>query len=62
EKWFIAEKIGQQFWKIPSEQYYKEHQPEYYATIHLGINFYELDYNKCLDFLVMLPKCLYNLP
>ncbi|MCI5125520.1 MAG: Fic family protein [Candidatus Electrothrix sp. AR5] len=62
EKWFIAEKLGQQFWKIPSEQYYKEHQPEYYATIHLGINFYELDYDKCLDFSAMLPKCLYDLP
>jgi Fic family protein len=58
EKWFIAEKLGQQLWKIPSEQYYKEHQPEYYAAIHLGINFYELDYGRCLDFLVMLPKCL----
>ena len=58
EKWFIAEKLGQQFWKIPSEQYYKEHQPQYYAAIHLGINFYELDYGKCLNFLVMLPKCL----
>jgi len=62
EKWFLAGKLGQQFWKIPSEQYYKEHQPEYYAAIHLGINFYELDYGRCLDFLVMLPKCLYNLP
>ncbi|MCI5218145.1 MAG: Fic family protein [Candidatus Electrothrix sp. LOE2] len=58
EKWFLAEKLGQQFWKIPSEHYYKEHQPEYYATIHLGINFYELDYDKCIDFLTMLPKCL----
>ncbi|MDU9048574.1 MAG: Fic family protein [Candidatus Electrothrix sp. Rat3] len=58
EKWFLAEKLGQQFWKIPSEQYYKEHQPEYYAVIHLGINFYELDYGRCLDFLVMLPECL----
>jgi Fic family protein len=58
EKWFIAEKLGQKSWKIPSEQYYKEHQPEYYAAIHLGINFYELDYEQCIDFLVMLPKCL----
>ncbi|MCI5146565.1 MAG: Fic family protein, partial [Candidatus Electrothrix sp. AR3] len=57
EKWFIAEKLGQKFWKIPSEQYYKEHQPEYYAAIHLGINFYELDYDKCIIFLAMLPKC-----
>ncbi|WP_339138171.1 MAG: Fic family protein [Candidatus Electrothrix sp. GW3-4] len=58
EKWFLAEKLGEHLWKIPSEQYYKEHQPEYYATIHLGVNFYELDYDKCIDFLVMLPNCL----
>ncbi|MEN8227363.1 MAG: hypothetical protein ABFS38_04350 [Bacteroidota bacterium] len=27
-------------------------------SINLGINYYELDYNRCLDFLSMLPKCL----
>jgi Fic family protein len=58
EKWFLAEKLGQQFWRIPSEQYYKEHQPEYYAAIHLGVNFYELDYGKCVNFQAMLPHCL----
>ena len=58
EKWFIAEKLGQQFWKMPSEQYYKEHQTRYYETIHLGVNFYELDYGRCVDFLAMLPNCL----
>lgn len=58
EKWFVAEKLGQQFWKIPSEQYYKENQARYYETIHLGVNFYNLDYSKCGDFLAMLPNCL----
>lgn len=58
EKWFIAEKLGQQFWRISSEQYYKEHQPEYYAAIHFGVNFYELDYGRCISFLAMLPNCL----
>jgi Fic family protein len=62
EKWFIAKKLGKQFWKIPSEQYYKEHQPEYYATIHLGINFYELDYDNSINFLTMLPRCLTDQP
>ncbi|NQU54768.1 MAG: Fic family protein [Bacteroidetes bacterium] len=58
EKWFIAEKLGIDFWKIPSEEYYKENQKYYYETINLGVNFYELDYNKCLGFLEMLPNCL----
>lgn len=58
EKWFIAEKLGSKFWKIPSEEYYKTHQLRYYETINLGVNYYELDYNNCLGFLEMLPKCL----
>ncbi len=58
EKWFICEKLGRNFWKILSEEYYKNNQVEYYETINLGVNFYELDYNKCIGFLDMLPNCL----
>jgi len=58
EKWFLAEKLGQDFWLIPSEEYYKNNQAKYYETIHLGVNFYELDYDKSIGFLEMLPKCL----
>lgn len=58
EKWFIAEKLGSEFWKIPSEEYYKNHQTKYYETINLGVNYYELNYNNCLPFLELLPKCL----
>ncbi len=58
EKWFIAEKLGKVFWKIPSEEYYKDNQRRYYETINLGVNFYELDYDKCIEFLILLPNCL----
>ena len=58
EKWFVVEKLGEKFWKMPSEQYYKENQKIYYETINLGVNYYELNYNKCLGFLEMLPNCL----
>ena len=58
EKWFLAQMLGANFWKISSEKYYKEHQAEYYKNINLGVNFYELDYSKCLPFLAMLPNCL----
>jgi Fic family protein len=58
EKWFIAEKLGQNYWKIPSEEYYKRNQSEYYKNINLGVNFYELNYDKCLGFLEMLPNCM----
>ncbi|MGV8962847.1 MAG: Fic family protein [Candidatus Saccharimonadaceae bacterium] len=58
EKWFITEKLGRDFWKIPSEEYYKINQARYYETINLGVNFYELNYDKCVEFLEMLPNCL----
>jgi Fic family protein len=59
EKWFICEKLGELFWQIPSEEYYKNNQMEYYNTINIGVNFYELNYDKCLSFLEMLPNCFY---
>ena len=58
EKWFLAQKLGPEFWKLPSEKYYKEHQAEYYKNISLGINFYELNYDNCLPFLAMLSNSL----
>ena len=58
EKWFLAQKLGKLFWNLPSEKFYKDHQPNYFNNINLGVNFYELDYNECLPFLVMLPGCL----
>lgn len=58
EKWFIAEKSGHEFWKIPSEEYYKNNQAQYYETMNLGVNFYSLNYDKCIRFLEMLPNCL----
>ncbi|MEI7425282.1 MAG: Fic family protein [Candidatus Staskawiczbacteria bacterium] len=60
EKWFITEKMGRDFWKLSSEKYYKEHQMDYYDNINLGVNYYELDYDKCLPFLLMLPASAVN--
>ncbi|SHJ50011.1 Fic/DOC family protein [Tangfeifania diversioriginum] len=58
EKWFVAEKLGRDFWKMPSEEYYRKNQAKYYETINLGVNFYELNYDECIGFLKMLPNCL----
>ena len=58
EKWFVAEKLGSNFWKMPSEEYYKNNQARYYETINLGVNFYELNYDRCIGFLEMLPNCM----
>ncbi len=58
EKWFIVENLGKKFWKIPSEEFYKNNQQKYYQTINLGVNYYELNYDDCIDFLTLLPNCL----
>ena len=58
KKWFLTEKIGDQYWKVPSEKYYKDNQGKYYANINLGVNYYELNYDNCMPFLMMLPNCL----
>lgn len=50
EKWFLSEKLGENFWKLLSEKYYREHQNDYYNNINLGVNYYELNYDKCLPF------------
>jgi len=58
EKWFIAEKLEHKFWKIPSEEYYRNNQDKYYETMDLGMNYHELNYDNCLEFLKLLPNCL----
>ena len=58
EKWFVTEKLGRDFWEMSSEEYYKKNQAKYYETINLGENYYELNYDKCIGFLEMLPNCL----
>jgi len=58
EKWFLVEKLGEDFWKLSSEKYYKDHQSDYYNNINLGVNYYELNYDKCIPFLLMLPNSI----
>lgn len=58
EKWFLACKLGDKAWFIPSEYYYQLKRPAYYRNINLGINYKQLDYDLCLDFLLMLPMAM----
>lgn len=58
EKWFIVEKLGKEFWKLQSEKYYWEHRQQYYDSLNLGVNFYELNYLGAIKFLQMLPRSL----
>ena len=62
EKWFLAQKLGEKAWFLQSEKmYYQQHQT-YYKNIRLvGLEYPELDYNRALPFLLMLPKgCMTN--
>lgn len=58
EKWFLSTKINSRAWKIQSEKYYKENISAYYAAINIGVNYYELNYDRCLPFLMLLPQAL----
>lgn len=58
EKWFLSKQINGRAWKIQSEKYYKEHLANYYDTINLGVNYYELNYDNCIPFLMLLPLSL----
>ncbi|HVF45830.1 MAG TPA: Fic family protein [Pyrinomonadaceae bacterium] len=58
EKWFLATNLGREAWHLPSEAYYKEHLAAYYKNIKIGLNYYTLNYDLCVPFLMMLPKSL----
>jgi len=59
EKWFIAQKLGGKAWYVQSELNYYNQVNQYYNNLNrLGIFYEELDYNKALPFLLMLPNAL----
>jgi Fic family protein len=58
EKWFLASKLQSVAWAITSEQYYAKHRPDYYRHIHIGFDYYNLQLDTILPFLLMLPKSL----
>jgi Fic family protein len=35
EKWFLVSKLGENFWKLQSEKYYKENRANYYENINI---------------------------
>ncbi len=58
EKWFLTEKLWEEFWKIWSEECYFNNGEKYYKNINLWVNYYELNYNNSENFLRMLVDCL----
>jgi Fic family protein len=59
EKWFLTEKIGQKATTIQLEKNYYKRLKDYYSNIRkVGLEYEDLDYSKCLDFLLMTVKCI----
>lgn len=58
EKWFLAEKLGENAWFIQSERFYHRHLTEYYRNVHLGVEYETVNYDRCLPLLLMLPGAL----
>jgi Fic family protein len=55
EKWFLASKLGDKAWQIPSEKYYYEHKNEYYHNLQrIGFEYDTMDYRNALPFVNML--------
>ncbi len=58
EKWFLAEKLGENAWFIQSERLYQERITKYYKNVNLGDNYNSINYSNSIPFLLMLPMAL----
>ena len=58
EKWFLAEKLGKIYIKLPSEKYYSENKDRYNVNTLLGTAYNNIDDSRILPFLLMLPESL----
>ena len=59
EKWFIAQKLGNNAWFVQSERNYYDHHQTYYINIRrLGLDYEDLNYKEALPFLQMLSNAI----
>lgn len=59
EKWFLSEKLGERAWYIQSEKFYYNNVNDYYRNLaRLGLFYSQLNYDKSIPFLLMLPNAL----
>lgn len=61
EKWFLASKLGDRAWYVPSELYYYNNLKSYYHNLaRIGLFYDDLKYEIGIPFLLMLPNSLTN--
>ncbi len=58
EKWFLAEKLGENSWFIASEKLYRTRIRSYYKNVDLGVDYETNNFDLCIPFLKMLPMSL----
>ncbi len=59
EKWFVNSMLGEKAWYIGSEHYYYNNLQAYYNSLaRVGLFYDELDFEKSIPFLLMLPDAL----
>ena len=59
EKWFLSSMLGEKAWYIGSEYFYYKNLQAYYNNLGIiGLFYDELQYEKSLPFLLMLPQSL----
>jgi Fic family protein len=59
EKWFLAEKLGQNAWFIQSELNYWKNRKAFYSSLSkVGFFYDKLDFSKSIAFLSLMPKSL----
>lgn len=58
EKWFLADKLGQNAWLIASEKLYRTRVKSYYKNVDIGKEYETINFDLCLPFLKMLPMAL----
>jgi Fic family protein len=59
EKWFLASQLGEKAWYIGSEHHYYQNLQNYYQNLaRVGLFYDELQLEKSIPFLLMLPNAL----
>jgi Fic family protein len=56
EKWFLAQLLGENIWSLQPEKYIFENKSQYYSSINLGLDYYNLDYSKANQFLQLIAR------
>lgn len=58
EKWFLFKKLGEVAWSIQSEKLYYRRKQSYYNNLHFRTDYDQIDYERSIPFLKMLPMAL----